>query len=123
MRYLICLEVNGIDMFSTVMKVVEANRDIKVTKSEMLFEEKRKVSASPRNRGESKFEELFHKHLVELGRQNGNGVVMVDPTMAQEWCVGNGYKASSASSLTSLMVKRGYLQKTDARGVFRLIYP
>jgi hypothetical protein len=117
------MEVNGIDMFSTIMKLVENNPEIRVTKSEMIIQPTKPRAVTTRNQTGEKFEDKYHSFLLTKYKGDEGKTIEITAEDARAWCEANDYKASSASSLTSLMVKRGFLAKTGTRGIFRLKWP
>lgn len=123
MRYLLSMEVAGIKMFSVIMELVENNPEIKITKSEMIIQPTKSRAVTTRTQTGEKFEDRYHSFLLTKFKGDENKVTEITADDARQWCEANGYKASSASSLTSLMVKRGFLAKSQTRGIFRLMWP
>lgn len=120
-KYKIGLEVTGVDMYHTVMKVIEANPEIRVTEAGMVIEEKKARNVPTRKHSKEKFEELYYKHLQ--GTLDSNRRNELTSAEVMEWCANNGYARSSATSLASLMVKRGYFAKTATRGIYLFVWP
>jgi hypothetical protein len=107
-------------MYHTVMKLIEANPEIRVLHAGAIIEEKKARSSDTRKHSKTRFEDVYYQDLLDKNAYSDR-VVEITSGDALLWCEGAGYKPSSASSLTSLMVKRGYLAKTGVRGIFRLL--
>ena len=120
-KFKIAVEVNGVDMFHTVMKLIEANPEIRVMESGMVLEDKKARSVPTRKHSKEKFEEIYYRYLKEnLNPDQRNEITS---TEVMEWCANNGYARSSGTSLASLMVKRGYFAKTQTRGIYLMRWP
>jgi hypothetical protein len=120
-KYKIGLEVTGVDMYHTVMKVIEANPEIRVTEAGMVIGEKKARNVPTRKHSKEKFEEVYYRYLQENLDKNRRNELTTSEVM--KWCSKNGYARSSATSLASLMVKRGYFAKTGTRGIYLFVWP
>jgi hypothetical protein len=127
-KYAIHLEVRGVDMFATVMHLVESNPEIRVLKSEMILEEQKARKVITRNQSiDGRMEDRYYKYLLDAHENifvhEPGSIVEVDHADAAAWCASENYAPTSASALLSAMVRRGYLAKTGTRGIFRLLRP
>lgn len=115
MKHLLCLEINGAQMYATVMELVERNKDIVVTKAEFVTDKRRNLrsdSGHKRNRlPESRSEMRFLAHLKSI-KQSGDPVNTAE---AEEWCLANGLAKTSASSICSYLAKYNHLKKDGLR--------
>jgi hypothetical protein len=120
-KYAIHLEVRGVDMFATVMHLVESNPEIRVLKSEMMLEEQKPRKVITRNQSHDvRMEDRYYEYLLQKHSGEPDRVIEITNADAALWCTGENYAATSSSALLSAMVRRGYLHKSGTRGIFRL---
>lgn len=128
MKYKISIEVKNATMFATIMDLVEKNPEVVVLEAGIDKSAPIKHKRAPQNRSFTvPFEQRYYSYLLGLPSVKNNLAdnhkIEVTSNDAMAWCAANNYARSSATSLTSIMVKRGMLAKTETRGIFRLMKP
>lgn len=113
MKHFLCLEIMGAQMYATVMELVERNKSIKITKAELVIESGSPKKVTTRHRSEGRFEDIYYDTLI-AGE-------LITTSIVADWCKQNGYAESSATSICSLLVKKGKLQKGNKRGEFKVL--
>ncbi len=117
-KYKIVMLVDGIDLFHTVMKVVENNKGITVVNRELMPDEE-------------------PKHRRNIGKGNGARSAKSAPVLFMayaektfkdetftrdqigEWMAGAGFSSGSSSPVASMLVREGKLIKV-AQNTYRL---
>jgi hypothetical protein len=102
-KYKIVMVVDGVDLFHTVMKVVENNKGITVINRELLADEAPPPKRTRHRVATGRRPNSMHaEFMVHAERATKDNVMTLDQIGA--WLVSTGRSAASASSMASRLV-------------------